>query len=706
MNSSRRLALAITCLLAPAGVHAADNPGQPEAVQKPIDSITVTATRVARDTQEVPGAISVIDANLIDDAKMFNIKDALQGIPGVQIDTKNGGYDVRLIIRGAGQKANYGVREIAVLRDGVPMTDPDSFSRFDFIDTQDIERIEVFRGPGSLYGGTSAGGVVQIISKSVFDTSSNRVKAGAGNFDSLLLNAKYAGMVGDDNALSITASHRESSNDWRRWNEFETNQVSLKHGLKLGGDSTWQSELSYSEADLQLPAYMNKAEFEEFKDTGNQGDTSSPWQNNGRYSKIWFFNSRLEKESGNFTYKPRIYANQWEHYHPVTGSINDSDGTTVLGTDLEFSHRHQLAGPSTLVAGITLRQDDTQDARKYKYADVAVNPFSGRITSTESDRSGDLLQRQDATNTLYGLFLQETLRPTSSIGIDIGFRVDRSRFDIDTVDYGEYDWGKGNYVDFGMPRVTETAKTFDLFAPRIGLTYFANDRLSVYAQAAQGGQLPSESEIRENPELDAATARNIELGLKGRDFDWTFDLNLFHTTVEDEIVSVLNGWVTEFQNAGETLKKGAEFEGRYYLGRHFWLGGSYTYSDFTFTDFQEPVHGVGNVDRSGNQIPYIPRHMYMLSLDYNNPNGFRARLQSNTWGEYYMDNANTEKYEGYDFLTSLMVGYGTLHHNLTLNVDNLFDQRYAVEVKKNTSGMETYYAGAPRSFMLTYTYSF
>ncbi|MCG7897866.1 MAG: Plug domain-containing protein, partial [Candidatus Thiodiazotropha weberae] len=123
-----------------------------------FDVISVTASRIERKTKEVAGSIDVIDSERIESEKMFNIKDAIQGSAGVLINSKNSAYDSRLIIRGAGQKANYGVREIMVIRDGVPMTDPDSFSRFDFIDTQDIERIEITKGPGSLFGAGSAGG--------------------------------------------------------------------------------------------------------------------------------------------------------------------------------------------------------------------------------------------------------------------------------------------------------------------------------------------------------------------------------------------------------------------------------------------------------------------------------------------------------------------------------------------------------------------
>ena len=95
----------------------------------------------------------------------------------------------------------------------------------------------------------------------------------------------------------------------------------------------------------------------------------------------------LEKEWGDLLFKPRVYYNHWTHYHPVTGAINDNNGTDVLGTDLEFIYEHQLLGESTLVAGVTARVEDTDDARKYEYRDVRTIPFgpqAGRIIANLS----------------------------------------------------------------------------------------------------------------------------------------------------------------------------------------------------------------------------------------------------------------------------------------------------------------------------------
>ena len=74
-----------------------------------------------------------------------------------------------------------------------------------------------------------------------------------------------------------------------------------------------------------------------------------------------------------------------------------------------------------------------------------------------------------------------------------------------------------------------------------------------------------------------------------------------------------------------------------------------------------------------------------------------------------MDDANTEKYDGFTLVTNLMLAYTYEHNRLQFNVNNLFDQRYATEVSKTAGygGASYYYTPAsPRFMMLTYTYTF
>lgn len=676
-----------------------------EEVTTRLDEISVTATRESRSTGEVPQAIAVVGKEALADKKMFNVKEALQEVPGVLIDSKNGGFDARLIIRGAGLKASYGVREIQVLRDGVPLSDPDSFTRLDFVDTQDIERIEVAKGPGNLFAAGSAGGAIQIISKSVFDERANTFKAGFGTEGTQNYHLRYGGMIFENQALALTVTRRQMDNDWRTWNRFDTTQSSLKHGIQIGEGDVLESEISYAEANMQLPGAIdntaaNRYLFDAFKRTGKQESTSEAWQNSGRYSKVWFLNSRLEMKRGDFTFKPRFYYNTWYHYHPVTGIINETETwVSNLGTDLEANYRH---AHGTLVGGVTVRRERSPDSRKYEYADVRT-VGGGRIVSTLSDRKGRLAEIDDSTTLLTGVYLQESWRPSERWIVDLGLRYDQVRFEDTNQQFRKYDYSAGRYV--AGAGTTSIDKTFRLPAPKIAASYQLAPGFHLFAMAAQAGQIPSFNEFSNNPALEAPLARNYEIGLKGRAADWSFDTSVYYNPVEKDIVQQSNGGVISYLNAGKTDKKGFEIAGRYALDKHWEIGGYYSYTHYRYREFSEPVGGV-NRDRGGKALPFVPRDQYGLFAAWKQ-GPWRARLSTNTWGEYWMDSANTEKYEGWSWVTNASLTYQWQQHSLTLNADNLFDKHYAAEAKKDSATNKvTYTTGAPRSLMLTYRYDF
>ena len=673
-----------------------------------LEEVSVTATRESRSTGDVPQAIAVIGKETMADKKMFNVKEALQEVPGVLIDSKNGGFDARLIIRGAGLKAAYGIREIMVLRDGVPLSDPDSFTRLDFVDTQDIERIEVAKGPGNLFAAGSAGGAIQIISKSVFDQSGNNFRLGYGTEGTKNIHFRYGAMIDDRQAVAVTLTRREMENDWRYWNKFDTTQASLKHGIQLGDGDVLESEVSYSEANMQLPGAIDNTAangylFDQFKRSGKQDGTSEAWKHSGRYSKVFFFNSRYEMQRGDFTFKPRLYYNTWYHYHPVTGVINESESwVSNLGVDLEGNYRH---AQGSLVGGLTVRRERAPDSRKYEYRDVTYGA-GGRIVATRSDARGALAEIDDSTTLLKGIYLQESWRPTERWIVDLGMRYDIVQFEDDNNQLRTYNYSTGKYAAGAGQSHLE--KTFYLPAPKLAASYRIAPGLNFFAMAAQAGQIPSTSEISSNPALEAPISRNYEIGLKGRAADWSFDTSIYLNPVEKEIVQQSNGGVTTYLNAGKTDKRGFEFAGRYVLDRHWETGGYYSYADYRYDQFTEPVR-VGastvNMDRSGKALPFVPRNQYGLFVAWKQA-GWRARVSANTWGQYWMDNANTEKYSGWEWVTNASLGYQWQRHSLTLNVDNLFDQHYAAEVKKDTTGKVLYTVAAPRSVLLTYRYEF
>ena len=484
--------------------------------------------------------------------------------------------------------------------------------------------------------------------------------------------------------------------------------------MVLNDGSTWENTISYSKADLQLPGKLDESMYQEYLDTGEAKQTFGPWQYSGRYSDSYFFSTKISKDLGDFEFIPLAYVNYWEHHHPVTGRINDAE-TWIMGTDLQLNHKHTLLGnPATMTAGATIRRDD-QKTNYYKYADLATTtvdppgprPPYERIDQVLSDRAGDHMETQTREATLYGFYVQESFSPTTKTMVDVGARVDVIDFKIKSDWTSEYSWSTGGYVD--ATDSSDVSKSYTAFSPRIGANYELTQGLYVFASASTGVQSPSESEINDNPDLELVETTSYEIGLKGRSEKWSFDTSYYYSPVKNEVIKVLNDNQTDYANAGETTKQGLEFSGSYTVFEGVDLGASYTYSDYTFEEFSETVRVgpvVNEIDRSGNRLPFVPEHQYSLSVSYRHPSGFKSRIQSFTWGSYYMDNANSEKYDGYEFVTNLMLGFEKGKYDVSLLVDNLFDERYAVEVTKDTSGEKDYSPGAPRSVMARFTYTF
>ncbi len=197
----------------------------------------ISASRAPEDVWEAPTAIYVITASDIERAGATSIPEALRLAPGVDVARINSsGWAIS--IRGFNSAL---ANKLLVLIDGRESYDP-LFSGvyWDVQDTaiEDIERIEVIRGPGaSLWGANAVNGVINIITKRAADTQGPLLSATAGS-DEVGLTGRYGGAIG-------TASH------WRIYGRaFEHDSGETLSG---GDDnSEWQALRGGFRADLSL----------------------------------------------------------------------------------------------------------------------------------------------------------------------------------------------------------------------------------------------------------------------------------------------------------------------------------------------------------------------------------------------------------------------------------------------------------------------
>lgn len=191
----KRLSIALLAILsAPVGASAQKLPRDGAA-----DDIVITARIVRRDgvnaasksglaRSETPQAISIVDASLIDDLNVRTVSEALNYTSGVRSqafgsDTRIDYYQIR------------GFAQSSFFKDGLVLYNSGPFLAWT-TPAEGIERLEVVKGPSSaLYGGGSAGGLVNIVSKRPLRLPSSRTEVGFDEYGSAYVSADLAGGV-------------------------------------------------------------------------------------------------------------------------------------------------------------------------------------------------------------------------------------------------------------------------------------------------------------------------------------------------------------------------------------------------------------------------------------------------------------------------------------------------------------------------------
>lgn len=172
-----------------------------------LDTVVVTADRLATPLDQVGSSITLVTAAQIDNRQQRTLPDALRDVPGLNlVQTGGPGGQTSIFLRGT--NANH----TKVLLDGIDISDPanpNGSADISKILTGDIARVEVLRGPQSgLYGSDAIGGVINIITKAGEGAPSLTAQAEGGSFDTFNQRAAVSGAQdGLHYALSLDHDH-------------------------------------------------------------------------------------------------------------------------------------------------------------------------------------------------------------------------------------------------------------------------------------------------------------------------------------------------------------------------------------------------------------------------------------------------------------------------------------------------------------------
>jgi len=222
----------------------------PAAAQEPekLEPVVVTATKLEAAPETLGAAVTVIPGEELRAYHYQDLADVLRRVPGLDVQRSGTlGKLTSVRIRGAGPA------QIQVLVDGVRVKSPTT-GQFDFSDLalENIERIEIVRGPQStLYGADAIGGVVHVITRRGRGRPSGTLHVEAGTRETFRQRLTVGGAVGPFD-FSLGALNQEAGG-WLPNDDSEQRAASVRLGLALPREGRLSLAARYSKSAIDLP---------------------------------------------------------------------------------------------------------------------------------------------------------------------------------------------------------------------------------------------------------------------------------------------------------------------------------------------------------------------------------------------------------------------------------------------------------------------
>ena len=667
----------------------ADTSGQKEAnkddqYSATLDKTVITARGVESSVSQTPGGVGVIKSEEIAIDQPVSISDEIARIPGVNVSSDSA-WGSSVNIRGLGRGS------LVFNIDGARVNTATQINaQFGTINPNEVERVEVLKGPiSALYGSGSIGGVVNVITRK-------------GEFTSEPVRRSYLTGSYTSNPDGFSTYANTSYNSPRFW---------------VYGSAAWRDHDSYEAGDgeeipnSQFRDYQGKlrtgikwlrgesdiqVQFAEGKDIGIPGTGVAPlpsaadvtYPRTSRVLASW--DHKIQDISDHFkesavklyyqSIDRRVRIDNFPAASPVQKITPSADHET-WGAKWQNVF---ACGAHKIVAGIDLWNWHL-DSSRVKYL-----------------ANGVTIEDKPLPNADYfsgGVFAEDNWVLGEAFTLNFGGRLDY----ISVHNDANYLYTKPPNPKVPNPLITPSQTENDLswnlhagltwnFLPDWSMSFLA---ASAYRAASMEERfsyivLGSGAEKRGNPELDPERSIFFEYGLhynaKRFGFSASAYTNFLRDLISEQIVSPE---LIEYQNVDEALIWGGEAEA-YWL----FLPGARLYANLAYTR--------GEDTQNNEDLPFIPPLNGLAGLRYDHSSGLWARVELSWALKQDQTPPTVETTDGWQTV-GLRLGYKfnvkQTMHELILGVDNVFDEDYR-DYLSTSRGIELKEPGL--NFLATY----
>ncbi|HEX5649208.1 MAG TPA: TonB-dependent siderophore receptor [Steroidobacteraceae bacterium] len=611
--------------------------------------VTVIGDRIRLDS--IPGSAAVLDAEVIQEARVFTVNEALRKVPGIFARDEEGfGLRPNLGIRGLNPTRS---SKVLMLEDGIPLSYAPYGDNASYYHppVERFERIEVLKGSGQvLFGPHTVGGVINYITPAIPDEATGRVLASLGTEGFRELHGQYGDTFGD---TGIVAHGTFKQSDGARENmNFEVGDLNLKVVHDISDRQALTLRASWYDESSQVT--YSGLTLAEWRDDPYQ----NPFRNDHMYAERWGasathrfdltdavtfttnayytdFNRDWWRQSSNSAQRPNDASDPacggMSNLYETCGNEGRLRQYWTAGLEPRVVVEHGLFGLDNVLEG----------GLRYHYEDqfrVQANGDGPRSRKAGIGTNAGIREDSDRTVEAMSAFVQNQF--------DFGRWTVTPGVRFESVDYERTDNLTGATGESGIDEVI----------PGFGATFEAAPGTVLFAGVHRGFAPPGVADIVTaaggSVDLDAELSWNYELGLRATVGDgFSYEATLFRMDFENQIVpaSVAGGSGATLTSAGETLQQGVELAAALDSSAYVdwpvqWFArGAYTWlADAEYAgDRYSNIPGFTTVRVTGNRLPYTPEHLLSATVGARLAFGLELALEGVYTSAAYTDDLNT-----------------------------------------------------------------
>jgi iron complex outermembrane recepter protein len=628
----------------------------------------------------VPSGINLINATVLNRFNDNSIVQAINTTAGVKMEERSPG-SYRLNIRGSSLRSPFGVRNIKVYYNNIPLTDPGGNTYLNQLGYYNFGSIEILKGPASSLYGAGTGGAMLIESNNIARSTGVIINYNAGSYG--LQNSNINVNVGNDTFRNVINYQHQTSDGYREQSALRRDVLSWEANARIGDNDRLNATFLYGNLFYQTPGALTLAEYNSNPRAARPTVGTVPGAVRARaaiYQKTFLSGISYQKE----------FNSNWQNNSTVYATFSKLDNPTIR--NYSRSNEPHFGGRTIFTYKKTYPNSEVtwNTGGEVQQGFTTVKIYKNKLGSV------DTLQTDDDINlNTYFVFSQLSYLYNNWIAT-AGLSFNRSKIEFTRLS--------------NLPSATQTLKFSNQLAPRVALLRKVSDKFSVYASWSKGFSPPTTAELFptgsiSNPNLKPEQGVNYEIGFKGYGLKnkLSFDINAFYFLLKNTIVQrrdVAGG--DYYDNAGGTSQQGIESQLSYQLlsesnslkYANVWLNN--TYYNFYYRSFKQL-----STDFSANRMPGVPRHAFAGGFDFSITAGLYAHLSYQYNDPVPLNDANTDYSDAYSILSCRFVykhSYGKIKLNIFGGGDNLLDKRYSLGNDINGFGGRYYNAAARRNY--------